>query len=196
MLLRSGIDFSTNDYSGVNVLNKTYRGYELRTVGEELDAYSDNLKGFEYRVDCTFDPETNSFTRTFVLLAIDFPNPPAPGEVSPISRFGADRLVFEYPGNIVDFSVDESSDQAATRFWVVGNLGGIGEDISQPYSAATAVDLLTSGWPLLEQDYTLSDNINDVNTVNNGQYINVEDEQVLYSYADRYLQEQIGRAHV
>ena len=81
------------------------------------------------------------------------------------------------------------SDQAATRFWVVGNLGGIGEDISQPYSAATAVDLLTSGWPLLEQDYTLSDNINDVNTVNNGQYINVEDEQVLYSYADRYLQE-------
>jgi hypothetical protein len=184
-----GLDYSTNAYSGVNVINKTYRGFELRNAGEELDAYSDTLKGFEYRIDCAYDPTSSSFTREFVLLAIDFPNPPAPGQVSPISRFGADKYVFEYPGNILDFTIDESADKAATRFWVVGSLGGIGSDASEPYSAATSKDLLLQGWPLLDAEQTLSDSINDVNTLNNGIYIDVSSEQTLYDYAQRYLAE-------
>ncbi len=169
-----GIVYSTDEYSGVNVIQQTYRGFELRNAGEELDAYSDALDGFEYRVDCFYDADTSSFAREFVLMPINFPDPPAPGEVSPISRFGADQLVFEYPGNIVDFTIDESADEAATRFWVVGKMPGLGEDASEPYAAATAVDLLQEGWPLLDQEESDND---------------TEDEELLYSQAQRFLAE-------
>ena len=169
-----GIEYSTEEYSGVNVINQTYRGFELRNAGEELDAYSDSLEGFEYRVDCYYDADTSSFAREFVLIPIDFPDPPAPGEVSPISRFGADQLVFEYPGNITDVTIDESSDEAATRFWVVGKMPGLGEDASEPYAAASATDLLQDGWPILDQEESDND---------------TEDEELLYAQAERYLAE-------
>jgi hypothetical protein len=169
-----GIAYSTQDYSGVNVENKLYRGYELRSVGEELDEYSDTIDGFEYRIDCDLDVETNSFTRTLVLIPIDFPDPPATGEVSPPSRFGADRLVFEYPGNISEITIDESADQAATRFFVVGSIPDLGDDASQPYSVASAKDLLAAGWPLLDAEENKSD---------------IADEDTLYKYAQRYLAE-------
>ena len=148
------LDYSTEAYSGKNVPNTTYRGFELRSVGEELDQYSDTVNGFEYRVDCelTYVGDTAVFTRTFVLIPIDFPNPPDPGQVSDPSRFGADQYVFEYPGNILDATLDENSEDASTRFFVVGNIPDLGEDASQPYAVASATDLLQQGWPLLDQD--------------------------------------------
>ena len=45
------ISYSTDAYSGKNVPNTNYRGYELKSVGEELDVYSDTVDGFEYRGD-------------------------------------------------------------------------------------------------------------------------------------------------
>jgi hypothetical protein len=183
-----GLDYSTEEYSGIDLEPENYRGFELRNVGEELDKYSDRLSsskrrsaspaertdGFEYRIDCFYDPDTASFKREFVLLAINYPNPPAEGEVSPISRFGADQLVFEYPGQISDFSLDEKSDDAVTRMWAVGNIGDIGEDASQPYSAAVSLELLLDGWPLLEDDISENDEA---------------DETTLYETAARYLSE-------
>ena len=168
------MDFSTLDYSGSNVQNKTYRGYELRSVGEELDEYSDTVDGFEYRVDCYYDPGTATFGREFVLLPINYPDPPAAGEVSPLSRYGADKLIFTYPGNISEISITESAEDAATRFFVVGDLGDLGDDASQPYAAATAQDLLQAGWPLLDQEEDAQD---------------IGDEETLYKYAKRYLDE-------
>ena len=94
--------------------------------------------------------------------------------MSPVSRFGADRLVFEYPGNISDLTVKESAENAATRFFVVGNISDLGDDISQPYAAATATDLLEAGWPLLDQEEEKND---------------TADEQKLYDHAVRYLNE-------
>jgi len=169
-----GFEYSTNDYSQVKVSNKTYRGYELRSIGEELDEYSDVIDGFEYRVDCAFDSTLGAFTRTFAMLPINFPNPPGPGEVSPLSRYGADKFVFEYPGNVNEVTIEESAENAATRFFVVGNISDLGDDASQPYAAATATDLLQSGWPILDRDETKQDEA---------------DEQVLYDQALRYLDE-------
>jgi len=186
-----GLDYSTAEYSGYDLEPENYRGFELKNVGEELDKYSDRLsqfrrkkqtpadvlnrlEGFEYRIDCFYDPDTASFKREFVLLPINFPDEPAPGEISPIGRFGADQLVFEFPGQISDFSIDEKSDDAVTRMWVVGNIGEIGEAASQPYSAASAEDLLLDGWPILEDDHSEND---------------TADEEQLFSVAYRYLSE-------
>lgn len=169
-----GITYSTASYSGVSVENTMYRGFELRSVGEELDRYSDTIDGFEYRVDCSYDTATSSFTRVFTLIPINFPNPPPAGQASPITRFGAQNLVFEYPGNISDVKIDESAEDAATRFFVVGNDSELGQDASQPYAAASATDLIADGWPILDGETTKSDTI---------------DEATLYSYAQRYLGE-------
>lgn len=169
-----GFDYSETGFAGKNLKNNMYRGYALKSVGEELDEYSDTVDGFEYRVDCDYNPTTGAFTRTLVFIPINFPNPPAAGEVSPISRFGADQLVFEFPGNINDIDIKESSENAATRFFVVGNISDLGADTSQPYAAATATDLLDLGWPLLDQEETKQD---------------ISDETALYGHAERYLNE-------
>jgi hypothetical protein len=170
------ISYSTEEYSGKNVPNNPYRGFELRSVGEELDEYSDTVDGFEYRIDCelVYIGDIPTFTRTFVLLPIDFPNPPAEGEVSPPSRYGADELVFEYPGSIIDVTMEESAEDAATRFFVVGNIPDLGDDISQPYAVASATDLLAAGWPILDGEETRSEE---------------SDELALYGHAQRYLAE-------
>lgn len=169
-----GIEFSTEEYSGVSVANKLYRGSELRSVGEELDEYSDTVDGFEYRIDCDYDTVTGSFKRTFVLIPINYPDPPPAGEPSPIERFGAQNLIFEYPGNVMNVEMDESAEDAATRFFVVGSDETLSGDSSQPYAVATANDLLLQGWPLLDSEES-----------RNGEF----DEDKLYSHAQRYLSE-------
>ena len=169
-----GLDYSTTDYSGINLSNTISRGFELKSVGEELDTYSDSIDGFEYRIDCSYDTTTSSFKRTFVLIPINFPDPPPPGEASPIERFGAQNLVFEFPGNISTVSIDESAEDATTRFFVVGSDSTLGGDASQPYAAATAKDLLNDGWPVLDGETTIND---------------LFDEAALYDYASRYLSE-------
>lgn len=168
--------FSTDTYSGYNVPNIAHRGYELKNVGEALDEYSDTVNGFEYRIDCHLEyvGVVPVFTREFVLMSIDFPDPPAEGQVSPISRFGADALVFEYPGSIISMTMDESAEDSATRFFVVGNQSDLGEDASQPYAVASATELLAAGWPLLDQEETRND---------------TSDETRLYAHAERYLAE-------
>ena len=169
-----GLEYSDTGFAGKNLPNTAYRGFALRSVGEELDEYSDTVDGFEYRIDCDYDPVTGSFTRTLVFIPINFPNPPAAGEISPISRFGADQLVFEFPGNIENIEIKESSENAATRFFVVGNIEDLGDEASQPYAAASALDMLDSGWPLLDQEESKQ---------------NVSNEQTLYDNAERYLNE-------
>lgn len=172
------IGFSTRNYSGKNVEPTAFRGYALSNAGEALDTYSSTTDGFDYRIDCAYDTATGKFTRTFVLIPIDFPNPPPAGEASPPSRFGADKLVFEYPrGSIIDVKMDESSENAATRFFAVGN-ANLGEGAADPYSAASSEALLNGEnsrrWPILDGSESVSD---------------VTDEAVLYTYAAQYLNE-------
>lgn len=100
------------------------------------------------------------------------------GVVHPVSFLGADRIVFEYPGNIIDFSFTENSENSATRMWVGGSADGLSGDVSQPYAAAAATDLLAQGWPLLDQ----VEEKNDVNTTAVG-------ETALYGYAQEFLNE-------
>lgn len=172
-------------FSGESVESILLRGHELRTIGEELDLYSDIINGFEYRVDCDYDFQNARFIRTLVFLPIQLPedDPRVTIErpdgttvsVSPLSRFpGATVNIFELPGNIDQFKMEESAEDAATRFFVSGNIPDLGNDASQPYAAATNTRLLEEGWPLL-------DAVEDRN--------DVYQEDELYSYAQRYLTE-------
>jgi hypothetical protein len=172
------LDFSTNGYSGEEHLaDNDIRGYELKSVGEILEEYTDSLNGFEYRIDCAYDTATSSFTREFVFIPLD-PiadyKPLDPGEVPSITWYGAENYVFEYPGNIMQISFDESAENAATRFFVLGSDNNLGNDASQPYSVATATDMLEEGWPLLDADESKS---------------GIFDEAELYDHAKRYLSE-------
>jgi hypothetical protein len=174
-----GIKFSTQEYSGVDVIPTNFIGSELTTLGDALDTYSDTINGFEYRIDCDFDPDTQQFTKTFVLIPINFPDPPGPGEVSPLSRFGADKLVFEYPGNISNLSISESADNSSTRFFATGTTTDSSINVS---SAASQTDQFNGingsrkirKWPILDETTSIND---------------ISDETVLYAYASRYLNE-------
>lgn len=172
------LDFSTNGYSGEEHLtDNDVRGYELKSIGEILEEYSDALNGFEYRIDCSYDTATSSFKREFVFIPLD-PiadyRPLDPGEVPDITWYGADNYVFQYPGNIMEVSFDESAENAATRFFVVGSDNNLGNDASQPYAVATDTDLIAEGWPLLDSDESKG---------------GVYNETELYDHAARYLSE-------
>jgi len=172
-----GLLFSTREASGINTDPPIHRGFELTTVGEALEKYASSVDGFDYRIDCEYDEATSTFTKTFVMLPLEYPNPPVAGVVSPVSRYGADEVVFEYPGNIGKFSVNESAENAATRMFVVGNENA-GDDYGSNIGVAALTDFLDGSrgrkWPLLDFDEKADD---------------ANNKTVLYGYARRYALE-------
>lgn len=172
-----GIGFENLIKSGFYQDTQIFRGFEQKTVGEILEQYSNVVEGgFEYRIDCDYDFNTASFSRTFRIFPIDLADPPPQGDVYPVSAFGADTLVFEYPGNIITFTVDETAEDAATRFFVVGSIEDMTDEASQPYAGAAERALLNNpngrSWPLLDQVEQLDE---------------IEDELALHQYARDYL---------
>jgi hypothetical protein len=172
-----GIQFENFDKSGFYQDTQIFRGFEQKTVGEILEQYSNTVDGgFEYRIDCDYDYDTATFSRTFKLLPIDLAEAPPEGDIYPVTAFGAEKLVFEYPGNIITFSVEESAEDAATRFFVVGNVEDLADEASQPYAGAADRKLLNNktgrSWPLLDQVEQLDE---------------IEDELTLHQYARDYL---------
>jgi len=97
-----------------------------------------------------------------------------PGEFAPVSAYGADQIVFEYPGNVLDATLEENAQDAATRFWVQGDDPELASGVSQPYSGASDVDLLLRCWTILEEVEKIE---------------NVAEENTLHTYAERFLAE-------
>jgi hypothetical protein len=166
--------------SGFYQEKKVYRGFEQKTVGEVLEEFSNTVNGgFDYRIDCDYDYDSAQFVRT-LWLSSNVPGTLSSGLYYTPEELGADQLVFTYPGNIASFSIEESAEDAATRFFVVGNIEDITDDASQPYSAAIAPEYLNNprgrSWPLLDQTEQLD---------------KVDDEIALYNYAGDYLYESL-----
>lgn len=184
--------------SGFYQETKYILGFEQKSIGEILEEYSNNIGGFEYRIDCDYNTDTASFERIFRLIKIDDfittangftlrsallgpDDPETPEDVEyprPVEYYGAQNLVFEYPGNVSSFTIDESSENAATRFFVVGNDPEVSDNAYKPYAGVSALDLLENksglSWPLLDQVESLND---------------VADSEALYQYASDYLYE-------
>lgn len=180
------LDYSTQELSEqAPRVNAPFRGSDLSFVGELLEEYSNISGGFEYRIDCTYDEPTNAFKRQFVFLPLqpdvfrEYLNTLQnsklqAGHWAPVSAFDADSIVFEYPGNVLGAEMEESAEDAATRFWVQGDDATDVEGAALPFAGNSAIDFLEAGWPILDQ----------VEKVDG-----ITEEDTLFDYATRYLNE-------
>jgi hypothetical protein len=198
-----GLDFSTSDYSNESYQNSIIRGSDLTTVAQLLETYSNTIQGFDYRIDCSVDYDVYGnkiFKRTFVLVPrtpeslsdylSKLPDGKLPtGIYAPPSAFGADKYVFEYPGNVSNFNMSENSSDAATRMFVVGGNDDFGGDGSARFSAATATDLLNAGWPLLDKSEKQEWPLIGINVVNVDNWGNYDAELDFHKTAERFLNE-------
>jgi hypothetical protein len=179
-----GFDLTRNEGFSSNLqANPIIRGYELKTVAEVLEEYSTKPGGFEYRIDCEYDPSSSTFKKYFTFLPLipatltDWLSSKEDGYSGPVpaSAYGADELIFEFPGNIVEASFAEDAEDSATRFFVQGKDSRLNSDASQPYSAASNHKLLRQGWPILDATDDLDS----------------DDETVLWKQASRLLEESV-----
>ena len=179
-----GIDYTDTPTSSlVYESNPVIRGYELKTVAEILEEYSTKPNGFEYRIDCEYDAAGNSFKKKFKILPLipetiqTYLATKEKGYAGPIpaSIYGADRLIFEHPGNIIEAELQETAEDSATRFFVQGRDSTLSSDASQPYSGASNHRLLNSGWAILDAVETYES----------------DDETTLYKRAQRLLEESL-----
>jgi hypothetical protein len=195
-----GLDFATTTYSQKAFINATITGSDLQNVGEHLDKYSNTPEGFDYRIDCSVQTVdgSQSFKRTFVIVprkpaeltAYLDANPLDPGEYAPPSAFGADRLTFEYPGNISDVTLNENAENAITRMFIVGDGDGAGSgEASAHYSGSALTDLLSNGWPILDGGEKQSWPQYGYNQINRDKWDNFDAELDFKKTADRYLNE-------
>lgn len=198
-----GLEFSTNEYSNAQFPNDVIRGSDLVSVAEHLERYTNTRDGFDYRIDCDLvEGQDNKkiFKRTFMLI----PRTPEtlknyldnlPGGVlergtyAPPSAFGADKLVFEYPGNIQNVSFSESSNESATRVFVAGNNSDLGAGAGSRFSAASDTALLNSGWPILDRVEKIEWPLVGVNQINVDNWGNYDSEADMYKTAERFLRE-------
>lgn len=179
-----GFDLSeTEEESGKLESNPIIRGFELKTVAEIFDDYSAKPNGFEYRVDCVYDQATNSFKKYFKFLPLipqsltDYLESLGAGWSGdiPASAYGAQNLIFEYPGNIREAQFEENAEEAATRIFVKGKDDNLSSEASQPYASASNHKLLNQGWPII-------DDVDDLDS---------PDETVLWKQAARLLEESV-----
>lgn len=179
-----GLDLSqSEEFSSNREANPIIRGFELKTVAEIFEDYATKPGGFEYRVDCEYSADTNSFKKYFKFL------PLVPASLTqwlseqesgfsgsiPVSAYGAEELIFEYPGNVLEANFEESAEDSATRVFIQGKDPRLKTEASLPYSGASNHNLLREGWPIL-------DAVDDMDS---------PDETVLFKQAVRILGEAV-----
>jgi hypothetical protein len=167
-----GITFSTPDsLTTVQAYQEPIRGAEAFTFKEIIDKYANDLIGFDYRIECTFNQSTGEFSKEFKFLpllpdslatAINNAGGSLPAnELADLSYFSVDgrnakNISFEFPGNINTVQMIENIEEGATRVFVQG---ATDIDAPPPYAAAVdhtflrGQDDATSGrkWPLFDK---------------------------------------------
>ena len=198
-----GLDFSDSSYSNNSYQNSIIRGSDLTNVAQLLETYSNTTNGFDYRIDCDVDFDiygNKIFKRTFVLVPrtpetlsdylSNLPDGKLPtGVYAPPSAFGADKYVFEYPGNVSNFNMSENSSDSATRMFVVGSNDDFGGEGNARFAAASATDLLNAGWPILDKSERQEWPLIGINVVNVDNWGNYDAELDFHKTAERYLNE-------
>lgn len=166
-----GLAFSTD----ANVITSiayqdSVRGAELFSFKEVIDKYTTDTLGYDYRIDCSYDSATNTFSKAFKFLPIKpksltdaiklLPGGVLPStELPSLDYFSVDGraargISFEYPGNIESVDFQETLQEGATRVFLQGRTD---VDAPPPYAAATDYDFLRGEsedgrrWPLFDK---------------------------------------------
>lgn len=198
-----GLEFSETNYSNNTYQNSIIRGSDLTNVAQLLETYSNTTNGFDYRIDCYVGYDSYGskiFKRTFVVVPrtpvslttylASLPDGTLPvGTYAPPSAFGADKYVFEYPGNVSNFNMSENSSDAATRMFVVGSNDDLGGEGGARFSAASATDLLNAGWPILDKSEKQEWPLVGINVINVDNWGNYDAELDFNKTAERFLNE-------
>lgn len=169
------IDLDTR-MSGKTQDTQTWLGTELRSFGEALVEFSNNLNGFEWNIEVAWDETLQRFTRKLVFR--DTPPAQLPTGIEYAGeRPGLDRNIFEHPGNIINITLAETADEAATRYYVVGGAPEgltVGEEF-KPRGVWNNDVFLAADWPLIE-------------AIDSSRHPNVAGQATLDGYAKVYGQ--------
>ena len=129
--------------SGV-LINRTFYGYEYKTVFSAIQELSKTSTGFDFNILVAYDSNHNP-TKT---LHLGYPRYgqtySATSQTSP---------VFDMPGNVMDYQWTEDGITTANTVYALGAGSNPGK------LTATSVDStkITAGWPLLEDQINYSD---------------------------------------
>lgn len=116
--------------------DRTFNSFEDNTVLDELTRLGDLIDGFDWNVIIGKDPQSQEITREFQFF---YPHRGVSASDS--------TLMFEYPGAIRDFTVDENALEGANALYAVG----AGEGIDRKLAYAQVDEQLDAGWPKIEQ---------------------------------------------
>lgn len=127
--------------SGV-LRDRTYYGYELKQVAEAVEQLSAVQGGFDFRIDVSY---VGGVPTRRLILGYPFVGQPA----------NVSNLVFELSngGNIKSYTYDEDSTTQATSETATGS----GDGPARLTSVQTNADLITAGYPLLEDTTSYGD---------------------------------------
>jgi hypothetical protein len=119
---------------------RQFNSWERKTVLDEMTRLGNLIDGFDWNVVVGRDSQTREISRTFEFF---YPKRGVSADSS--------ELLFEFPGSIRTFNVDEDAQAGANIVHAVG----IGEGIDQLIATATAEDQIAAGYPEIEvvQDY-------------------------------------------
>lgn len=121
-----------NETSGV-LRDRTYNSYDFTPVGQAVEQLSAVLNGFDFSIEVAY---VNGVpTKTFV------PSYPRRGNSAVTSG-----LIFEYPGNMIDYSWPEDGTEQANTAYAIG----LGQGATMLRSSSSIPALLDAGYPLLE----------------------------------------------
>lgn len=137
--------------SGRTQDTQTWRGFELQNFGDAIEGFSDNLHGFEYNIEVDWNLQKDQFTKRLVFREAP-PSQIPVGEEYAGPRPGLEENFFEFPGNVISLSYDDTMDDGATRQWVTGAQPEPVGDQELPTARGAWENeaYLATQWPLLE----------------------------------------------
>jgi hypothetical protein len=137
-----GIQVGANT-SGV-LVSRVYYGYELKDLYSGIKDLATADNGFDVNIDVEYD----SNNEPIKILRTDYPyRGTSYDSTSPTA------LVFELPGNIVDYEYPEDGSVAANIIYGIGP----GSNEGKLIVSASIPAQITNGWPLLEDTTTYND---------------------------------------
>lgn len=140
--------------SGKKAESLTFMREEMKSFGEALEEFANNLRGFEWYFTYEYNKHQQRFRRR--LEFIDTPPALRPKGADPATDTEADKpgvntYLFSYPGNIVTLHLAEDAENACTRQFVVGGAPeGVSIEGFHPIGSWNNNEFLNRGFPLVE----------------------------------------------